>query len=244
MSASLGITRFPHNFKTQCPRTRLMSTLAPQAQLTTLSLFIQMLDIAISCMCATSPPTVVTPPSNLIGQASLCPHSPSTPRSGSKIHIQRAGTSVAPSSGSGHAARIACSCPVDVDAGANAVPFALCQISQSHHSALDSDILSCFSLSLSLSFFFCRPHSLRSEGKGRWYTLYNAVCTICRTPPLDKIACAKKIKSVGIRPRCVRVNHTPSTPFLCFKLIRNLDILFIYFILLAFFWGQRSTLHV
>ena len=32
--------------------------------------------------------------------------------------------------------------------------------------------------------------------------------TICRTPPLDKIACAKKIKSVGIRPRCVRVNHT------------------------------------
>ena len=25
-----------------------------------------------------------------------------------------------------------------------------------------------------------------------WYTLYNAVCTICRTPPLDKIACAKK----------------------------------------------------
>ena len=32
--------------------------------------------------------------------------------------------------------------------------------------------------------------------------------TICCTPPLDKIACAKKIKSVGIRPRCVRVNHT------------------------------------
>ena len=26
--------------------------------------------------------------------------------------------------------------------------------------------------------------------------------------PLHKIACAKKIKSVGIRPRCVRVNHT------------------------------------
>ena len=41
-----------------------------------------------------------------------------------------------------------------------------------------------------------------------WYTLYNAVRTICRTPPLHKIACAKKIKSVGIRPRCVRVNHT------------------------------------
>ena len=31
---------------------------------------------------------------------------------------------------------------------------------------------------------------------------------ICRTPPLDKFACGKKIKSVGIRPRCVRVNHT------------------------------------
>ena len=41
-----------------------------------------------------------------------------------------------------------------------------------------------------------------------WYTLYNAVRTICRTPPLDKFACAKKIKSVGIRPRCVRLNHT------------------------------------
>ena len=69
-----------------------------------------------------------------------------------------------------------------------------------------------FPLSLSLSFFsFSDLIVFRSEGKERWYTLYhNAVRrpTICRTPPLDKFACAKKIKSVGIRPRCVRVNHT------------------------------------
>ena len=155
------------------------------ADRTTLAL---QLDIAISCMCATSPPTVVTPPSNLIGQASLCPHSPSTPRSGSKIHIQRAGTSVAPSSGSEHAVRIACSCPVDVEAGANAAPFALCRIFQNCHSAVDSDILSSFFPSL----IFFRPHSLRSEGKGRWYTLYNAVRTTCRTPPLQKMASARK----------------------------------------------------
>ena len=135
--------------------------------LATLSLFIKMLDIAISCMCATSPPTVVTPSSNLISQASLCTHSPSTPRSGSKIHIQRAGTSVAPSSGSEHAARIACSCPVDGDAGANAVPFALCRIFQNRRSAVDSDILSFFSLSLSHYFSFSDLIVFRSEGKGR-----------------------------------------------------------------------------
>ena len=108
-------------------------------------------DIAISCMCTTSPPTVVTPSPNPISQMSCCPHSPPTPRSGSKIHIQRAGTSVAPSSGSEHAARIACSCPVDVDAGANAVPFALCRIFQNRRSAVESDILSSFFPSL---FFF------------------------------------------------------------------------------------------
>ena len=96
VSASLGTTRFPHNFKTQCPRTRLMSTLAPLPQLTTLSLLIKMLDIAISCMCATSPPTVVTPSPDPISQMSCCPNSPSTPRSGSTIHIQRAGINVAP----------------------------------------------------------------------------------------------------------------------------------------------------
>ena len=157
--------RFPHNCKTQCPRTRLMSTLAPLPQLMTLSLLIKMLDIAISGMCATSSPTVVTPSSNLIGQASLCPHSPSTPRSGSKIHIQRAGTSVAPSLGSEHAARIVCSCPVDMDAGANAVPFALCRIFQNRRSAVDSDILSSFSLSH--FFLFSDLIVFRSEGKGR-----------------------------------------------------------------------------
>ena len=162
ISANLGTTRFPHNLKTQCPRTRLMSTFAPLPQLTTLSLFIKMLDIAISCICATSSTTVVTPLSNLIGQASLCPHSPSTPKSGSKIHIQRAGTRVAPSSGSEHASRIVCSCPVDVDGGTNAVPFALCRIFQNRRSAVDSDNSFLFlSLSLSLSlFFFFRPHSL------------------------------------------------------------------------------------
>ena len=80
MTASLGTIRFPHNFKTQCPRTRLMSTLAPLPQLTTLSLLIKMLDIAISCMCAISPPTVVTPSPNPISQMGCCPHSPSSPR--------------------------------------------------------------------------------------------------------------------------------------------------------------------
>ena len=93
-----------------------------------------------------------------------CPHSPSTPRSGSKIHIQRAGTSVAPSSGSEHAARIACSCPVDVDAGTNAVPFALCRNFQNCRSAVDSDILSSFFPSL---IFFSDLIVFRSEGKGR-----------------------------------------------------------------------------
>ena len=48
----------------------------------------------------------------------------------------------------------------------------------------------------------------KSFVKWLWYTLCNAVRTICRMPPLHKIACAKKIKSVGIRHRCVRVNHT------------------------------------
>ena len=62
MSVSLGTTRCPHNLKTQCERLRL--TLAPLAQLTTLLLLMKLLDMAISCMCTTSPPTVVTPSLN------------------------------------------------------------------------------------------------------------------------------------------------------------------------------------
>ena len=79
--------------------------------------------------------------------------------------MQRAGISVAPSSGSEHAAHIVCSCLVDVDAGANAVPFALCRIFQNRRSAVDSDILSCFSLSHFFS--FADLIAFQSEGKGR-----------------------------------------------------------------------------
>ena len=58
-----------------------------------------------------------------------------------------------------------CSCPVDVGAGANAVPFALCENSESHRSAADSDILP---VSLSLSHFSLADLIVFvSEGKGR-----------------------------------------------------------------------------
>ena len=39
-----------------------------------------------------------------------------------------------------------------------------------------------------------------------WYTLYNAVRTICCTPPLDKFACAKKIKYWNAFSFIIRVN--------------------------------------
>ena len=154
MSSSLGTTRFPYNLKTQCPRTRLMSTLAPSPQLTTLKKIITVRQDAghsnqlhVRHIATHHRHTIAKP------DWSRKPLPPLTPplRNSDPRSTYKERTSVAPSSGSEHAARIACSWPVNVDTGANAVPFALCRIFQNRRSAVDSHILSSFSLSLSLS---------------------------------------------------------------------------------------------